>query len=173
MTAKKLKLLCVDDDAQFLNVRGLYLQAFGFQVVTSTDPRQALRLYRKTRFDAAIVDFEMPEMNGAELAREMKSIRANVPVAILSGLPQVPEGAPNFHDRFICKTESGQHLVQQIHSLIDAGTKGNNKSDSVSLRKKLLAFSGLTLGYMVEAMTGRRSRKHDHPALDLKRMARA
>jgi DNA-binding response OmpR family regulator len=173
VTAKKLKLLCVDDDAQFLNVRGLYLQAFGFQVVTSTNPRQALRLYRKTRFDAAIVDFEMPEMNGAELAREMKSIRANVPVAILSGLPQVPEGAPHFHDRFICKTESGQHLIQEIHSLIASATKGSSNSDGVSMPQKLVAFSGMTLGYTVEAMTGRRSRKHVHPALDLKRMARA
>jgi DNA-binding NtrC family response regulator len=173
VAAKKPKLLCVDDDAHFLKLRRLFLEAFGFQVVTSTEPRQAMRLFRRTRFDAAVIDFQMPQMNGAELAKEFKQRRPEVPIAILSGMSDVPTDAPQYHDRFISKTEPGPQLVKQIQDLIATARARNAKPARVPVHKKLVAFSALALGFGVEAVSRRRGRKPNAPALNMKGMARA
>src|SRR4051794_17642615 len=91
-------LLCVDDDLQCLAVRKIMFEAFGFSVTTTPDPRQALRLHATQHFDAAVLDFQMPHLNGAELAKSMKLARPDVPVVILSGLVHLPEEAPQYHD---------------------------------------------------------------------------
>jgi CheY-like chemotaxis protein len=173
VTAKKATLLCVDDDAQCLAVRRLLLEAHGFNVVTSINPRQGLRIFRGQRFDAAVVDYQMPEMNGAELAKEMKSVRADVPVVILSGLVELPEGAPLFHDRFVCKAEAGHKLVKELQSLIQPPKDDGGIPARIPIHRRFVAFSALALGFAVEGITGRwaRTRRHEHPAINLKSMA--
>lgn len=171
MPAKKATLLCVDDDAQCLAVRRLLLEAHGFNVVTSINPKQSLRLFRTRRFDAAVVDFQMPEMNGAELAKEMKSARADVPVVILSGLIELPEGAPVFHDRFVCKAEAGYKLVKEIQSLIEPPNDGGGDKVRVPMHQRFVAFSALALGFVVEGLAGLRTRRRERPAMDLKSVA--
>jgi DNA-binding response OmpR family regulator len=166
-------LLCVDDDVQCLAVRRLLLEAHGFNVVTSINPKQGLRLFRAKRFDAAVVDFQMPEMNGAELAKEMKSARSDVPVVMLSGLVELPENAPVFHDRFVCKAESGHKLVKEIQSLIEAPKDDGGVRVRVPIHQRFIAFSALTLGFAVEGFAGWRirTRGRERPAMDLKSIA--
>jgi CheY-like chemotaxis protein len=168
--ARKATLLCVDDDAQCLAVRRLLLEAHGFNVVTSINPRQSLRLFRVHRFDAAVIDYQMPEMNGAELAKEMKSARSDVPVVILSGLVDLPEGAPVFHDRFVCKAEASHKLVKELRSLIEPPKDDGGIPARVSIQRRFLAFSALALGFAVEGITGRWTRTHrrQRPAGKLK-----
>jgi CheY-like chemotaxis protein len=171
--ATKPTLLCVDDDAQCLAVRRLLLEAYGFNVVTSINPKQGLRLFRSKRFAAAVVDYQMPEMNGAELAKEMKFARADVPVLILSGLAEFPQGAPVFHDRFICKTEASHKLVKEIQSLIEPPKDDGGITVRVPIHQRFVAFSALAIGFAVEGLTGRwtRVRRRESPAMDLKSMA--
>jgi CheY-like chemotaxis protein len=173
MPARKATLLCVDDDSQCLEIRRLLFEAFGFSVVTCTDPRQGLRLHRKKHFDAAILDYQMPFMNGAELAKEMKAVRAEVPILILSGLDRLPADAPPFYDRFLCKTESAHKIASEVQSLIGPPNGDGGRPVKVPLRRRFLAFSALALGFAVEAITRKRTQaqKHDHPAIDLKSLA--
>ncbi len=154
MPAKKPVLLCVDDDIQCLEVRRLLLEAFGFNVVSSTNPTDGLRLYRRKRFDAAIIDFQMPEMDGAELAKKMKDSRGDVPVVIMSGLPELPEGTPVFHDRFFCKTISGKQLAEEIQALIAART-ADSARETVGLRRGLLSATGVAVGIVAESISDR------------------
>ncbi len=170
MPAKKATLLCVDDDSQCLSIRRLVLEAHGFNVVTSVNPKQSLKLFRSKRFDAAIVDYQMPEMNGAELAKEMKSARSDVPILMLSGLSELPAGEPAFHDCFVCKSEASHKLVKEIQALIQPSNGGGGHGAPV--RQKLVAFSGLALGFVVEAFTGRtRATRSKQSSVDLKALA--
>jgi CheY-like chemotaxis protein len=170
VSARRATLLCVDDDAQCLAIRRLVLEAHGFNVITSINPKQGLRLFRSKRFDAAVVDFQMPEMNGAELAKEMKSARSDVPVVMLSGLVELPEDAPVFHDRFVCKAESGHKLVKELQSLIEPPKDDGGNRVRVPIHQRFVTFSALALGFVVEGLTGRRERRPERPALHLKRV---
>lgn len=70
----KETLLLVDDEEDL--VRGLkrtLLRSIGdVEVITTTQPREALALARKTRIDVALVDIKMPEMGGLELLEKLR-----------------------------------------------------------------------------------------------------
>jgi CheY-like chemotaxis protein len=162
---QKPKLLCVDDDAQCLTIRKIMFEAFGFQVTTSTDPRQGLRMHAMRHYDAAILDFQMPYMDGGELAKAMKMARPEVPVVILSGLPYLPEDTPQYYDRFFCKTESGIKLAQEIQHLIAASPNGGAGGGSVKFSGKLFAAAGIAVGFASQGMRDARQRIFRKPLL--------
>lgn len=162
--ARKPTLLCVDDDVQCLTVRKIMLEAFGFKVTTTPDPRQGLRLHAAQRFDAALLDFQMPYMDGAELAKSMKVARPDVPVAILSGMPYLPEGTPEYYDRFFCKTESGIKLAQEIQNLI-ATSDSNGGSAHINIARRVVATAGILLGFATQGFSEVRHRLFRGPVL--------
>ncbi len=165
MSEKKATLLCVDDDSQCLAVRRLMLEAHGFNVVTSINPKQGLKLFRSKRFDAAVLDYQMPGMNGAELAKAMKDVRSDVPVLILSGLIELPDDTPVYYDSFVCKAEAGHKLIEEIQSLIDMPHGGGGNGLRVPFHRRFLAYSALALGFAAEGFFGRRNHTQ-RPKLD-------
>jgi hypothetical protein len=161
--AQKPTLLCVDDDIQSLAVRKIMLEAFGFNVTTTPDPRQALRMHAAQHYDAAILDFQMPHMNGGELAKSMKVSRPDVPVLILSGMPYLPEGTPQYYDRFFCKTESSIKLAEEIQELI-ASSPGSG-SGGTHVAKRVIATAGILLGFATQGLSEMRHRIFHGPAM--------
>ncbi|HVZ15536.1 MAG TPA: response regulator [Terriglobales bacterium] len=161
--SRKPTLLCVDDDVQCLQVRKIMLEAFGFKVTTTSDPRQALRIHSMQSFDAAVLDFQMPHLNGAELAKSMKMARPDVPVVILSGLPDLPEDAPQYHDRFFCKAESGIKVAQEILSLIE--THSGHGGRRVPATKRMMAAAGILFGFATQGLTEIRHRIFHGPLI--------
>ena len=162
--ANKPTLLCVDDDVQSLAIRRIVFEAFGFDVTCTADPRQGLRLHASRRFDAALLDYQMPHLNGAELAKSMKVSRPDVPVVILSGLPDLPPEAPEYHDRFFCKTEPGPKIAQAIHDLIG---ESRGKGDDLPARKRILAAAGVFWGFATQGFNDARRRIFQGPALSV------
>jgi len=162
--ARKPTLLCVDDDVQSLAVRKIMLEAFGFKVITTPDPRQGLRLHAAQHFDAVVLDFQMPHMDGAELAKSMKVTRPRVPVMILSGMIDLPEGTPHYYDRFYCKSDSAIKLAQEIQHLIGSSdtTGGNGR---VSFSRRVTATAGILLGFATQGLSDARHRIFHGPSL--------
>lgn len=82
----KPTLLLVDDDRLILETLRRLLAHFGFNVVAHHDSVLALADLQQ-RNDIAIVvcDYEMPEINGEELARAAKNKNPQMPVFVLSG----------------------------------------------------------------------------------------
>ncbi len=118
MNDKHRLLLCVDDDAVTLDIRQQLLELAGFQVIATTDALEAVELFRAQQVDAVILDYQMPGMNGGELAEVLKTIRPGVPVMIVSALPWLPEDAPRCIDAFISKGDSNSALMNKIALLV-------------------------------------------------------
>ncbi|MEJ2039531.1 MAG: response regulator, partial [Desulfosarcinaceae bacterium] len=78
----------VDDEQSLVNSARQTLMLLGYNVTTRIDPLEALELFKAShaKFDLVITDLTMPQMNGDELAREFKQIRADIPVMLCSGL---------------------------------------------------------------------------------------
>src|SRR5438309_11394556 len=84
---KNSTLLCVDDDLGILEFYETMLGSNGYHVLLAQDGRQALAVFQEKvkEIDAVISDYEMPGMNGIELAAELKRYNSSLPVIMISG----------------------------------------------------------------------------------------
>ncbi len=84
------KVLVVDDDLAVRQAISEMLLGSGFAVVEAEGGKQALDLLASDPLIGLIVmDFAMPELNGAEVARLARSIRANLPILFVTGFDDV------------------------------------------------------------------------------------
>ena len=67
-------ILVVDDESLNLEVARVQLESAGLRVATATDGEQALALARDARFDAILMDMQMPRLNGLDATREIRKI---------------------------------------------------------------------------------------------------
>ncbi len=156
---RQREILCIDDDAQSLKVRKILLETSDFRVHTATSGKEGLRFFRTHHVDAVILDYEMPDMNGGQVARKLKSLRADVPVLILSALPWLPNDAPKeCIDAFVSKGGPTPVLVNEIEQLIDSSPVARKAGRSMRL-------VGAVSGVMVEKMRGliRRAKPESKP----------
>lgn len=56
-----------------------------YEILVFNDASSFLFEFEDTRFDALLLDIEMPDMNGVELAEKVRSIDANIPIAFITG----------------------------------------------------------------------------------------
>jgi CheY-like chemotaxis protein len=78
-------ILCVDDNEQALSVRKFMLETRGYRVLTAHTSADALEIFAAGNVDLVLSDLIMPQMDGNELVRRMKSMAPEVPAIILSG----------------------------------------------------------------------------------------
>lgn len=80
------RILIVDDEQVLLYLLRVILKTEGFKVLTTTDPKQALKLVNEEPFDLVIMDIKMPEINGWQLCQTLRSKPnlKSIPVIILS-----------------------------------------------------------------------------------------
>lgn len=91
-------VLYVDDNPKSGRLLSGVLEQSGFRVIAKTDPAEALALCCRSTFDLALVDYEMPIMSGARLAREIKYLMPDLPVILLSGRTELPPSELEFID---------------------------------------------------------------------------
>lgn len=87
MNAERRRILVVDDDADVRQIVADTVAILGHDVATAADGSAALERLREEALDAMIVDFAMPGMNGAEVARQARLLRADLPIIVASGAP--------------------------------------------------------------------------------------
>jgi CheY-like chemotaxis protein len=80
----KHRILCVDDEIPGTRMRGEILREHGYSVVLYHCPLAVLHC-DLSMFDLAILDFEMPGLNGRELFMRMRSLGARFPIVLLTG----------------------------------------------------------------------------------------
>ena len=78
-------VLVVDDDPAFARTVADALADRDIEASPISDPREALDLARRTPFAAAVVDLIMPDMDGLELARELRRCNPATEVVLLTG----------------------------------------------------------------------------------------
>jgi CheY-like chemotaxis protein len=79
------RILLVDDNAFGLCARRTILEELGYAVVAKPCPHQALDCFSAGEFDLVITDYRMPGMDGAELISQLRTLRADLPVVLISG----------------------------------------------------------------------------------------
>jgi DNA-binding NtrC family response regulator len=85
MTSPAPVVLCVDDDPEIVTSVARFLRLDGYEVVTSTSPTQALAILGSRAVAVLVSDYEMPEMNGIELAVKARRLQPETVRMLLTG----------------------------------------------------------------------------------------
>ncbi len=110
-------VLCIDDNAIILELLGEILTARGLRTLCATDCSAGIYLAKSEPVDLIVLDYEMPQMNGLHLARELRNYRPGIPLIMFSGgLPsgEVAEAV----SRIVRKGEGVFSLADAIHEVL-------------------------------------------------------
>lgn len=120
----KEHILLVDDEVSFVEITKLMLERLGYRVTSATNSIIAMRLFitSPNAFDLIITDQTMPDFTGIELAREVQSIRKNMPVILCTGYSETvsPEIAQEAGVcQFLMKPIRKRQMAQAIRRALD------------------------------------------------------
>ena len=123
-----VRVLFVDDDDATRSGYSQYLTAQGFDVVPASNGNDALTAAQTLALDVVVLDLGLPDIDGWEVARQLKSrpATAHVPIIALSGsdLPHERVSAMRAGcDRHLAKPCSPADLVATIQRAVDEGQK--------------------------------------------------
>jgi DNA-binding NtrC family response regulator len=110
-------ILVVDDDTELRKVLSSILSEEGYSVETVENGEQAIRVSEKKRFDLALIDIKLPDMEGTELLQRLKAKQPHIVMIIVTGFPTVENavGAVNEGaDGYILKPFEIRKLLQAV-----------------------------------------------------------
>ena len=86
------KVLLVDDEKDFLDALGERMANRGMDVSTTTSAKDAVKKVQEESYDAIVLDLQMPEMDGIEALKAIKTINPDMQVILLTGHATVEKG---------------------------------------------------------------------------------
>jgi CheY-like chemotaxis protein len=115
-------ILLVDDDPDIRSLTRTFLEHEGYSVFSSGDAERAVQIFRSVpQIDLLVTDLYMPGRSGMDLARELKGIRNDLPVLMISG--EVLEGGQEarLEDEgwsFLAKPFRLPELLGMVHRIL-------------------------------------------------------
>ncbi len=81
---REINVLIVDDEERFRQTTAVILKNRGFEVKTAGSGAEAVAQVKRDNFDVVVMDLKMPEMDGNEALREIKQVRPETEVIMLT-----------------------------------------------------------------------------------------
>ncbi|CAN5241314.1 response regulator [soil metagenome] len=115
-----LVVLVVDDDDAVREVTAGFLSDLGYDVIEAGSGGAALDLAeRHDRIDAMVLDFAMPGMNGADLARELRTRRPATPILFATGYADADALTDVGSDLVVHKPFTQAELARKVRGSLD------------------------------------------------------
>jgi DNA-binding response OmpR family regulator len=115
------KILLAEDDSNLGILLRNYLTAKNYETLLYINGSLALEAFLKETFELCILDIMMPEMDGLTLAKEIRSIKPDMPIIFLTAKNQkddIIEGFKSGADDYITKPFSMEELLYRIEAIL-------------------------------------------------------
>ena len=114
-----IRIVILDDDSLLLESMRTSLEPWGFEITTKSDPRQFWQVLQAISPDLLVLDIEMPDVNGIELCRMLRSDRnwSHLPVLFLTAHQDLATQNQAFAigaDDYVSKPVTGTELAARI-----------------------------------------------------------
>lgn len=116
--SRSAAILCIDDEPKGLAVRKMLLESQGYQVLTATSGREGLEMFARQRVPAVVLDYAMPEMNGAEVAAALKRLDPAVKILLFSAYVNLPREELRWVDAYATKGDHPKTLFVAVQQLL-------------------------------------------------------
>jgi CheY-like chemotaxis protein len=119
-------ILVVDDDDAVRDIAAALLREMGYSVLEASSGGSALDIIeRERKIELILVDFAMPGMNGAELARQVRNIRSTLPILFMTGFADRTAMAGVSDAYLVGKPFMDDELANKVRSALAGGEMGN------------------------------------------------
>jgi DNA-binding response OmpR family regulator len=86
-----MNVLVIEDDIRIANLVDRALTEDGHSIVVSANGREGAEMLLSGRFDAALLDILLPEMDGFEVLRQVRTRHSKTPILVLTAVDAVPK----------------------------------------------------------------------------------
>jgi CheY-like chemotaxis protein len=114
-SAKKV-ILCIDDDPSILMYETALFERQGYAVLSAASGQEGLWRVATSHCDAVVLYYEMPWINGYDVAFELKLRRPDLVIVLLSA-SDVPTRALALVDAVVLKLEASRQLLPMVAEL--------------------------------------------------------
>ncbi len=118
-------ILIVDDEIELANILKRMLTGLGYTAVSFYDSEQALETFKNNPdlYDLVITDLFMPKMTGDVLAREILTIKPDLPILFCTGFSNAihTEEYSDSSSNYILKPVIKGNLARSIRTILDKG----------------------------------------------------
>jgi CheY-like chemotaxis protein len=117
------QVLLLDDNPAQLSIRELVLRKGGMESHVATNAGSALALLRsevgQEKIGAVVTDHIMPDMDGAEFVRQLRSFTPDLPVIVISGLAEAEHEYANLGVIFRTKPCDPEDLISLVRNALN------------------------------------------------------
>jgi len=127
LSTDKQKILVVDDEVSIRRILALRLSMVGYDVVTASDGKKALEVFRLANPDLVVLDVMMPLLDGYGVCQELRK-ESDVPIIMLTALLDVVDRITGLElgaDDYMVKPFSPKELESRIKALLRRLDKTN------------------------------------------------
>jgi len=137
-----IRILAVDDEPSLTELLSLALRYEGWVVTTAATGAQAVRAASQSEPDAIVLDIMLPDFDGLEVMRRIRTTQPNVPVIFLTARDALPDriaGLTAGGDDYVTKPFSLEELIARLRALL------RRSGMASSLRESILTVGDLSL----------------------------
>ncbi len=124
MTKAPTRILLVDDDESLRRVLEFQLTEAGYDVISESDGREALRRYSGEEFDCVITDWRMPKLSGSQLVSQATAINSEIPIIVITAFGDVETAVEAMRGGafdFITKPFNRQDILLTVEKALKYG----------------------------------------------------
>ena len=119
MERRAATVLCIDDEQTALQLRQTVLESAGYRVLTAKSGSQGIQSFKSEAVHAVVLDYWMADMNGMQVAREIRKLNPSIPIIILSAYGELLDESLGIADIWIRKGEEDpQYLIARLDELL-------------------------------------------------------
>lgn len=122
MAAPGKNILCIDTDLNGLTLRGALLEDNGYRVLTATCGREGLELFVSQTIDAILLDYYLGLLDGGVVAAEIKRVKPETRVVMLTDHWEVPRDVLKSVDAFVFKSHGPEALLAALHDVLEVSS---------------------------------------------------
>jgi len=114
------RILVVDDEIPQLLLRAQVMALRGFPVLTAESPGDAILIVAEEPIEKVglvVLDYNMPGMNGCDLADLLKVMRPELKIILYSGATDIPRNEMTSIDNFVSKADGIIALISEVSEL--------------------------------------------------------
>ena|ERR1043166_2672481 len=122
------RMLVVDDDRSHLAAVETILAELGYELDIAADGASALELAARKPFALAILDYQMPNLNGVEVFQGIRHLQPQIHGVLLTAYTTIDKVFPAIDsgiERVLSKPVNAQELVPLVEELVGAPVKGS------------------------------------------------